>query len=193
VIATLLFQALAVLTVTRRWQCHSGSCQKWQPENNGPSKRLSKGLSPQVSTEKLALTLLHMAPSQKPDMHLLEVNFDPQLVNLLRETKYFISLGVEVPAEARNVFERSKTFRRHIGSLDLIVAVWNRIQKTILPVELPLVKQQIDELHARLDDGLNNLDWNSSTIDKYIDEVKVRTKPHCTLILSKGGFVKIVC
>ena len=109
------------------------------------------------------------------------MNFDAQLINLLRETKYFISLGAEVPSEARNVYDRSKTFRRHIGSLDLIVAVWNRIQKTILPVELPLVKQQIEELRARLDDGLNSLDWNSPTIDKYIDEVKVRTTTCCAV------------
>ena len=80
-----------------------------------------------------------------------------------------------MPPAARNVHERSKTFRRHIGSLELVVAVWNRIQQTILPVELPLVRPQIEELHVRLDDGLRTLDWNSAAIDKYIDEVKVRT------------------
>jgi Dynein heavy chain, N-terminal region 1 len=79
-----------------------------------------------------------------------------------------------VPAAARDVYDRSRTFRRHIGALDLIVAVWNRIQNTILPVELPLVRPQIEELHTRLDDGLRALDWNSAAIDKYIDEVKVQ-------------------
>ena len=126
-----------------------------------------------MSTEKLALKLFRMAPACPAGKHLLQVNFDAALVNLLRETKYFIALGVDVPAEARNVYDRSKTFRRHIGSLDLVVAVWNRIQNTILPVELPLVRAQIDELHTRLDDGLQALDWNSPTIDKFIDEVKV--------------------
>lgn len=116
-----------------------------------------------------------MDPQDTSDLHLLEVNFDPALINLLRETKYFLSLGIDVPEEARGVFDRSKTFRRHIGSLELIVAVWNRIQKTILPVELPLVKLQIEELWTRLDDGLRNLDWNSPTIDKYLDDVKVST------------------
>lgn len=132
----------------------------------------------QISTEKLALKILRHDTQNVSDLNLLEVNFDPALINLLRETKYFLSLGIEVPTEARGVFDRSKTFRRHIGSLELIVAVWNRIQKTILPVELPLVKQQIDELWARLDEGLHNLDWNSPTIDKYLDEVKVRNPYH---------------
>eukprot|EP00892_Ulva_mutabilis_P012050 jgi/Ulvmu1/9217/UM005_0317.1 len=127
----------------------------------------------QISTEKLALKLLRLDPQDTSDLHLMEVNFDPALINLLRETKYFLSLGIEVPDEAKGVFDRSKTFRRHIGSLELIVAVWNRIQKTILPVELPLVKLQIEELWARLDEGLRKLDWNSPTIDKYLDEVKV--------------------
>lgn len=127
----------------------------------------------QVSAEKLALKLLRPAANAPAGVPLLAVNFDAQLINLLRETKYFISLGIEVPAEARNVYDRSRTFRRHIGSLDLIVAIWNRVQKTILPVELPLVKQQIDELHVRLDEGLKTLDWNSPVIDKFIDETKV--------------------
>lgn len=130
-------------------------------------------MSLQISNEKLALKLLRLDTLDTSDLHLVEVNFDPALINLLRETKYFLSLGVEVPTEARGVFDRSKTFRRHIGSLELIVAVWNRIQKTILPVELPLVKLQIEELWARLDEGLHSLDWNSPTIDKYLDEVKV--------------------
>lgn len=120
------------------------------------------------------MKLLRRHTQDSSELNLVEVNFDPALINLLRETKYFLSLGIEVPSEARGVFDRSKTFRRHIGSLELVVAVWNRIQKTILPVELPLVKLQIEELWARLDEGLNNLDWNSPTIDKYLDEVKVR-------------------
>jgi dynein heavy chain, axonemal len=126
----------------------------------------------QTSTEKLALKILKMDPYNTTNLHLLAVNFDPQLVNLLRETKYFLSLGIDVPAEASSVFERSKTFRRHIGALELLVAIWNRIQRTILPVELPLVRQQIDDVRARLDEGLKTLDWNSPTIDKYLDEVK---------------------
>lgn len=134
---------------------------------------MNLSVSLQISNEKLALKLLRLDTLDTSDLHLVEVNFDPALINLLRETKYFLSLGVEVPTEARGVFDRSKTFRRHIGSLELIVAVWNRIQKTILPVELPLVKLQIEELWARLDEGLHSLDWNSPTIDKYLDEVKV--------------------
>jgi dynein heavy chain, axonemal len=128
----------------------------------------------QISTEKLALTLLRSVPDQPRNLHLLAVNFDPELVNMLRETKYFIQLGIAVPQEADGVYKRSKTFRRHIGALDLVVAVWNRIQQTMLPVELPLVKLQVDELYARLADGFKSLDWNSASIDKFIDEVKVR-------------------
>lgn len=149
---------------------HACLCLFWYPET-----RVTVRLAVmQTSTEKLALKLLKMDPHNTTDLHLLAVNFDPQLVNLLRETKYFLSLGVEVPTEACSVFERSKTFRRHIGALELLVAVWNRIQRTILPVEFPLVRQQIEDVRARLDEGLKTLDWNSPTIDKYLDEVKVR-------------------
>lgn len=123
--------------------------------------------------------------AERGDKRLLEVNFDPALVNLLHETKYFIQLGIEVPAEAKDVYDRARTFRRHIGSLDLIIGVWNRIQVTILEVELPLVKEQVAELDTRLEEGLSSLNWNSKTIDRYIDEVRatlVDFFAHCLLL-----------
>ena len=126
----------------------------------------------QVSTDKLAMSLLRLTANED-SLRLIEVNFDPQLVNLLRETKYFIQLAIEVPEQAKDVYERASVFRRHIGSLDLIVGVWNRIQKTILAVEIPLVLEQLKVLDGRLEEGLSNLNWNSSTIDKYIEEVSV--------------------
>jgi hypothetical protein len=41
----------------------------------------------------------------------LAVNFDPALVRLLRETKYFLLLKIEVPESATKIFEHADTFR----------------------------------------------------------------------------------
>ena len=42
---------------------------------------------------------------------LLHVNFDPILVKLLREVKYFLLLGLEVPPTAMEIFQRVEIFR----------------------------------------------------------------------------------
>ena len=63
-----------------------------------------------VSDLKLKLPLLKRDASQPP-LPLLAVNFDPDLEKLLRETKYFLQLKVEVPESALKIFERDDTFR----------------------------------------------------------------------------------
>ncbi len=70
---------------------------------------------------KLKLPLLSY---QKDAAHLLTVNFDPALVKLLREVKYFLLLGLEVPGSALEIFQKAETFRRQTGNLDLLVNMW---------------------------------------------------------------------
>jgi dynein heavy chain, axonemal len=89
----------------------------------------------------------------------LGVNFDPELVRLLRETKYFLLLKIEVPASAAAIFSRADLYRQQISSLELICSTWNRIQRTILPVERPLVSEKLAEVEVALRRGQNELNW----------------------------------
>lgn len=41
----------------------------------------------------------------------LNVNFDSELVKLLREVKYFYQMDLEVPPEAAKIFEKAETYR----------------------------------------------------------------------------------
>lgn len=117
-----------------------------------------------TSDGKLMQPLLMQKPTG------IAVNFDPGLVRLLRETKYFLLLKIEVPEQAEAIFQHSDTFRFHISSLDLICSIYNKIKETILPVEQPLVQQMLDEVEAALQRGCNELNWKSDTIDAYIKE-----------------------
>jgi hypothetical protein len=60
--------------------------------------------------------------------------------------------------------------RQQISSLDLIVGIYNRLQRTILPVERPLVQQKIEAVEAALQRGLNELNWRAEGIESYIAE-----------------------
>jgi dynein heavy chain len=74
-----------------------------------------------TSEAKLNLPLLQFHEDATPDLPLLAVNFDPALVALLRETKYFLLLQIRVPDAAAAVFERADLYRSQIGSLELMV------------------------------------------------------------------------
>ncbi len=54
-----------------------------------------------TSDEKLNQPLLTFHDDATPELPLLAVNFDPALVRLLRETKYFLQLKIEVPPAAQ--------------------------------------------------------------------------------------------
>lgn len=120
-----------------------------------------------TSDAKLGLPLLRFAADAAPELPLLAVNFDPALVALLREARYFLLLGVEVPAAAAAAFARADAYRAQIGSLDLVVELHNRVQRTILPVERPLVEARLLAAEAVLKRGLEELQWRSDAVDAY--------------------------
>jgi hypothetical protein len=150
-----------------------------------------------TSDEKLNLPLLQFHEEATPELPLLAVNFDPALVALLRETKYFLLAGVTVPAAAAAGDLRARghlplpdqqpgpdgefvggrggwasglnqqlqvswaacthppnaSQRHHTPSFPanrLQVTLYNRIQRTILGVERPLVEGKLAAVESAL-------------------------------------------
>lgn len=52
------------------------------------------------------------------------------------------------------VFGRGELFRRHMGNLDLIVHMHNNVEVTLLPVERPLLQQQLEKIDQLLAQGI---------------------------------------
>jgi dynein heavy chain len=146
--------------------------------------------SESTSDERLKQSLL--APDESGEIDgILRVNFDPMLVRLLREVKYFLLLGVEVPSSAMKTYERSETLRQQTGNLDLIVVTYNNILRSLLPVEKPLVEKKLEGIDSSLQKGISTLNWNSHKINDYIAEVMSSVKELNTILETvKGNVVK---
>ena len=82
------------------------------------------------SQAKLKNPLLRSENDPEFGYPLLYVNFDPLLVRLLREVKYFLLLGFEAPQAALEIYEHAETFRKHMGNLDLVVRT-QRLQRRV--------------------------------------------------------------
>jgi dynein heavy chain len=80
---------------------------------------------------------------------LLHVNFDPKVVALLREVKYFEALSIKVPEKAHAIFAKSDTYRNHILSLEHIVKQYNAFRTNVLPVEAPLIAAKLADIDRR--------------------------------------------
>ena len=98
----------------------------------------------------------------------ITVNFDPALVKLLREVKYFLLLGLSVPKTALDIYSQVEVFRRWTGNLDLIVNMNNDVLRVLLPVERPLVLPYLTKFDNVVEKGLTAMNWKSNQINEFI-------------------------
>lgn len=139
------------------------------------------------SQAQLKLPLLEPADH---DGNMLRVNFDPSLVQLLREVKYFLLADLAVPESAMQIFAKAEMFRKFTGNLDLIVNMYNAVQTQLLPVERPLMKASVDKVEATLRPGLQTLTWKSHGIDMFVTEAMAAVKTTNALMESLSTNLK---
>ncbi|KAJ3128700.1 hypothetical protein HK098_003691 [Nowakowskiella sp. JEL0407] len=102
---------------------------------------------------------------------LLYVNFDPKVVALIREMRYFEALQVSAPQNAQNIYSKADVFRNFIFSLEHISNTYNGIRTGVLDVEKPLIEKKIEMIDAQIEKALAELSWNAAGIEEYITEI----------------------
>ena len=115
--------------------------------------------------EKLRLPLLTRSPQSQE----LVTNFDPCLVRLLREVKYFLSFKLDVSDTARALFASADTFRKRITALDSITMKHNNAIKLLRPIEKPLLAPFLREFNGVVNIGVDLLNWTSEGVDQFIE------------------------
>lgn len=125
-----------------------------------------------TSCAKLELPLMRRSDESRQ----LTTNFDPALVRLLREVKYFLLLGLSVPDSALKIFQSADAFRAWTGNLDLIVNMNNSVLAHLLPVEKPLVDPYLAKFDLAVKPGLETLNWKSNGVDEFIGDIMVQVK-----------------
>ncbi|KAL8567586.1 hypothetical protein ACOMHN_054399 [Nucella lapillus] len=109
--------------------------------------------------------------------NLIMVNFDPELVAVLRETHYLKTLSyTDIPESAEKIFQQNDTFRKYVANLDLTVRWYNKVRTTVLQVEFPLIEGQLQDLDTILEQAETTLHWKDEGVWDYI--VGIRDKVH---------------
>ncbi|XP_077979817.1 dynein beta chain, ciliary-like [Glandiceps talaboti] len=123
--------------------------------------------------EKCQFNLDQPLVTRNAETKLINVNFDPQLIAVLREVKYLnIREAEDIPEKGRTLYEKHETFRQYRANLDLTVAWYNEVRETILEVEYPLIEGQVAEIDSQLEKAEKSLNWNQDGIWEYIQETR---------------------
>ncbi|EER16954.1 hypothetical protein Pmar_PMAR024462, partial [Perkinsus marinus ATCC 50983] len=106
-----------------------------------------------------------------PDDGKFYVNFDWEILQLIRETKCLERIGVEVPGPARLVLLQEQKFKQHYNELSYILKEYRRVVQAIKPVVTNLLKPHMDNMEYQLRPGMIALTWTSLNIESYVENL----------------------
>ncbi|XP_071824188.1 dynein axonemal heavy chain 5-like [Apostichopus japonicus] len=104
---------------------------------------------------------------EHPETKELYVNFDPQILTLMRETECMSRLGLEIPTAAIKLRQKQGVFKEHYNSLKVMLKENKRVRSLIQPAFEPLLVPHINKLDNVMDPGLTMLTWTSINIEIY--------------------------
>ena len=103
-----------------------------------------------------------------PETGALLVNFDKEIMQLMREAKYLQRMGIEVPESAKMVLLQEEKFKNYYNQLSYALKEYDRVMSAIPPVAKRLLAPHLEDLDRRLQPGMYSLTWTSMNIDGYL-------------------------
>uniref|UniRef100_A0A671UN02 Dynein axonemal heavy chain 11 n=1 Tax=Sparus aurata TaxID=8175 RepID=A0A671UN02_SPAAU len=107
---------------------------------------------------------------------LISVNFNPKLTEVLKDVKYIQTLSqIEIPAAALTVFEKRLMFTkvRNKENYTHLLAQWyNGLKQTVLEVELPLIRGELESIDVQLTRVESDLTWQDPDCWSFISTTK---------------------
>ncbi|RLN86351.1 hypothetical protein BBJ28_00004571 [Nothophytophthora sp. Chile5] len=102
-----------------------------------------------------------------PETGRLFVNFDKEILQLIREARCLDRMGIEVPENARMVMLQEEKFKAYYNDLSYALHEYDRVTAKIIPVTEALLRPHLEDLQQKLRPGLVTLTWTSMNIDAY--------------------------
>ena len=102
-----------------------------------------------------------------PDDNCLYVNFDQEILQLIREAKCLDRMGIEIPESAKIVLLQESKFKSYFNDLQYALKEYERVTKRVIPVAAKLLEPHIRDMEYKLRPGMITLTWTSMNIDAY--------------------------
>lgn len=103
---------------------------------------------------------------------LLMVNFDPELLAILKEVSFLKQTAhTNIPRLALEVSEQAETFRKYRTLLNITVTAYNDIRRTSQQVEYNLIELEVARIDSLVTRGERELCWKSEGLPDYSNEL----------------------
>ena len=125
-----------------------------------------------------------------PDNHKYFVNFDQEIMQLIREAKCLDRMSIEIPESARIVLLQEEKFKMYYNELMYVLKEYERVISKIRPIIRPLLGPHQEDLDYKLRPGLVTLTWTSMNIDGYLHHVHTGLQKFEQLIISINDIIE---
>jgi dynein heavy chain len=97
----------------------------------------------------------------------LYVNFDEEILCLIREAKCLDRMGIEIPDSAKIVLVQEEKFKGYRDELQFVLKTYEALSNRIIPVTAQVLRSHINDMEYKLRPGMITLTWTSMNIDAY--------------------------
>lgn len=102
-----------------------------------------------------------------PEDDRLYVNFDQEILQLIREAKCLDRMGIDIPESAKIVLLQESKFKSYYNDLQYALKEYERVTRRVIPVAADLLKPHMRDMEYKLRPGMITLTWTSMNIDAY--------------------------
>ena len=122
----------------------------------------------QASKDGLQATILVRHPDNAGQYL---VNFDPELLQLIRETKMLSRLGLPLPEIALEVLEQESRLKKSREELQGFLNEFNALPDSLPRRLRPLLSPHLADLDRLIRPGILTITWQSMNIDGYVHRI----------------------
>ena len=104
-----------------------------------------------------------------PEDGKLYVNFDGEILQLIREAKCLDRMGgVVIPESAKIALYQEEKFKTYHDDLQWVLLEYNRVVTRVIPVTALALRPHFKDMELKLRPGMTTLTWTSMNIDAFI-------------------------
>ncbi|XP_019376784.1 PREDICTED: dynein heavy chain 5, axonemal [Gavialis gangeticus] len=108
---------------------------------------------------------------KEPETGELFVNFDPQILTLLREIECMAHMHLEIPPFAIALQQKQDSYKKKYNKLQMMLVEYKRVKSKIqMPID-QLIAPHLAKVDDAIHPGLTSLNWTSLNIERYLNNI----------------------